>query len=667
MPPKKRTLEVTAESDTEGVADITAESEGEEPIKKRVRFDKNAKTGEVTATTVSTEGGEKKGQQGNNKNGHQNHPNKNGHQNQSTPGHKFMTSTASGPSSRTLTVTMTSHPSSGEKRKADENAAGQPDAKRQKTDGEGEETKKKKKKRNKKNKNVFTSADDPLLEQAIKGTVPEGTTVPDRVRRKLPDDATRIRFNERKGNDHKWDAREELMFQKGGTEAQKVGDRVLPIYHAIAHADYSDELIVRMMQDYVAVHKEAIDGCWGKRAHGGDDGGYKHSYPPPLWFAVLHGRWAVVQKLVEMGARTGPKIRYANLKHLQGRPSTALQPCKWEKVPHERCAPNAQPCCDMYNYLMWDLDRLLKDPDAGCHADFETRLVRIESCMLELQTLRPDWIPTYDGSAKSGGGKNGKAFYIAPLFLAGFFHLLKRVQVADNMSRALARQHLDNFVQDVKRARFLRETLDWFATLEGGRSAPLTFNNVQRMLTNFLVKDKKDALVIGEADGRSTDVAAPNWTRVSLILAYLEARVPELHQLDDCKVEVATQVYLSWSREMGKVDAWFWDWLVRVKNAEERHKDKSITKHVTRLLCWQDRVREWIKDNNQRLEARQKEIDEKKAKEEAEKKAQQETEQEAEQEVEPESEPVDAERPEDEGISMVNYDAAEGVPDSLGA
>ncbi|KAK8059591.1 hypothetical protein PG996_009521 [Apiospora saccharicola] len=523
----------------------------------------------------------------------------------------------------------------GAKRKADNNAAGGPnnnnnnkrprqtppacsdsDSDSDSSSGSGDEGEqkpnKKKKRANKKrkNKNVFTSADEPLLEQAINGTVPEGVAVPDRVRRKLPDASTRILYAEREGNDHKWDMREELLFQKGGTEAQKAGDRPLPIYHAIAHPElYSDELVGRMMEDYVSVHREALDGCWGRRWHDGD------YYPPPLWFALLHGRWPLVEKFLDMGARPD-KVRYGNLEHLQAR-SALTKPCKWEGVPHARCTPKSRLCCTMYNYLAWSLNNLLKlrqeekeEEDAasgsgsGSGSDFDERMSKIEQCMLNLTDRLPGWIQTYDSS-----GVNGKAFYIAPLILAGFFRLLDRVQVRENMSAAKARSHLETFIPDAKRARRLRETLSWFRALPEGRGVQITSHDYQRLLAHFAVPDftppkgnSSSKLVQGEEGKKKSEEGVDAaYAEVSVILESWSDRVPNQHELDDYKTAEKGKLLHAWGRELNAagMDSRIWEWLVRLKNADPaRHGDPSIRNGATWLLNWQQQVLDWMKEEN---------------------------------------------------------------------
>ncbi|KAK8042717.1 hypothetical protein PG994_013200 [Apiospora phragmitis] len=480
-------------------------------------------------------------------------------------------------------------PATGAKRKADvvaadANASGQPKSKRphaEPSSGEEEEGKPKKKKKRsskkRKNRNLFTSADEPLPQQVIDGTVPEGTAVPDRVRRKILTVAMRIVYNERIG-DHTWEAREGQSFQRGGTEAQKVGDRSLPLYHAIADAAYGDELIERMMQAYVAVHQGAVDGLWGKRAH-------NETYPPPLWYAVIHGRRGVVDALLRLGARPD-RLRFGNLEHLLGRePLTAA--CRAEHVAHERCSLRARWCCDMYNYLAWSVDRLFESRSPGPHADFDAHMDAVEECMLRVLDQRPDWIPRYDSS-----GSDGKAFFIAPLVNAGFFRMLDRLGVREGMSANNAQQGLENFIRDIKWSRKAEAVLVWFQALPSGRGVRIESRDFQRMLVPFPVKRDLPgpgvALVQVESERERDDVYA----RVGAILAAWAGRLPRLDELDDGPPAVSSQTYRAWASELAAMDLWLWQWLVELASLP-RHGNVQLAKSANALMSWHSVVVEW--------------------------------------------------------------------------
>ncbi|KAK8051281.1 hypothetical protein PG993_002666 [Apiospora rasikravindrae] len=483
-------------------------------------------------------------------------------------------------------------PITGDKRKAGDVASEQPDSKRSRPSSpvpetpssptpsseEGVQKKKKKRRSNmkRKNRNQFTSADEALLEQITAGTVPEGTNVPDRVRRSIPDVSIRIVHNERVG-DHKWDAQEELSFQRGGIEAKKVGDRPLPIYHAIANAGYSDELIERMMKAYISVHEGAVDGIWGKRAH-------SETYPPPLWWAIIHGRQGVVQMLFKLGARHD-KVRFGNLEHLQGREPFTM-PCKWEHVGHERCSPLwARRCCDMYNYLAWSIDRLLESRPAGVHADFDARMNAVETCMMWVQETHSDWMPSYDSS-----GTAGRTFFVEPLINAGFFRLLRRLEVRDGMSAVTAPKLLDHYVRDIAWSRKTEDALAWFKDLPPGRNARIDSRDFQGMLEQFAVRlaDPRpgDELVKGEGD------LANAYARVDAILAAWEARIPRPGELDESSAAASFQTYRGWAAELVAVDSTFWKWLAQFAQFAPP-KFGALAKNANAIMHWQKLVTEW--------------------------------------------------------------------------
>ncbi|KAK6853368.1 hypothetical protein PG995_010180 [Apiospora arundinis] len=444
---------------------------------------------------------------------------------------------------------------------------------------------KKKAAKNKKKRDPFTSADEPLLQQVIDGTLPEGTTVPDRVRRKIPHVAMRIAYNERIG-DHRWDAEEELLFQSHGLGSVVV-DRPLPLYYAIAHAEYDDALIERMMRDYMAVHRGAVDGLWGGRPHhyknSSNDGNDFNVYPPPLWHAVIHGRWGVVDMLLQLGARHDDRLRFGNLEELIGaKPIT--QPCPHKNVPHDACAAfRRRQCCDMYNYIIGSIDRLLVEEEAGAHATFEARMDNVEHCMLWVQDHRRDWIPRYDSN--SNCGKRNRAFYIAPLVAAGFFRMLNRLGVREGMGAKHTKPTLDNYVRDIAWSRKTESVLGWLQSLPAGlHIKPRDF---QRLLTPFVAPRHEDPKAeIVQGDGA--------YTRIGAILAAWARLLPDIDELNNDKDENSSaQVYRSWMAELTATQPWLWKWLVRLEAAKSRHGDEQLAKNVAALLNWHREVTRW--------------------------------------------------------------------------